>query len=170
MTTPYLNWAVSKSLFIKVTGWKFVNCCFREARRFLVSDMFECNTGVGVGGHQRWLQLKTAGSGQGVAGLNRAPGNPFRGQVCLLKERQSSSFEFSEAVVQDIPLKKLSGSANCNVHLSHSLAVEWWRLSVYFSPLYFSMFVVWLIINAKTVLSHGNCFSPQAQVWADRFL
>lgn len=46
----------------------------------------------GEGGHQRWLQHKTLGSGQGVAGLNLPPGNPFRGQVCLLKERQSSHF------------------------------------------------------------------------------
>lgn len=69
-----------------------------------------CATEVGGrgGGHQRWLQHKTAGSGHGVAGLNLPPGNPFRGQVCLLKERQSSSFGFCEAAVQDIPTKKLT--------------------------------------------------------------
>lgn len=49
----------------------------------------------GVDGHQRWLQQKTAGSGHRVAGLNLPPGNPFRGQVCLLKESQSSRFGVS---------------------------------------------------------------------------
>lgn len=45
-----------------------------------------------------WLQQRaemlgvaSKGSGHGVAGLNLPPGNPFRGQVCLLKEWQSSS-------------------------------------------------------------------------------
>lgn len=55
--------------------------------------MLQGARGVG-GGHQRWLQHKTEGSGHGVAGLNLPPGNPFRGQVCLLKERQSSSVGF----------------------------------------------------------------------------
>lgn len=50
------------------------------------------SVGLGGRGHQRWLQHKTAGSGHGVAGLNLPPGNPFRGQVCLLKESQSSRF------------------------------------------------------------------------------
>lgn len=57
-----------------------------------------CGAGGGRGrggGHQRWLQHKTAGSGHRVAGLNLPPGNPFRGQVCLLKESQSSRFGLS---------------------------------------------------------------------------
>lgn len=62
---------------------------------------------MGWGVHQRWLQHKTAGSGHRVVGLNLPPGNPFRGQVCLLKESQSSRFGVSlflkEAAVQDIP-------------------------------------------------------------------
>lgn len=67
--------------------------------------------GVAAGGQAVWegsIKHKTAGSGHGVAGLNLPPGNPFRGQVCLLKERQSSRFggffpPFGKAAVQDIP-------------------------------------------------------------------
>lgn len=83
---------------------------------FLFPGVYMCVTrrrGGGLGGgegggHQRWLQHKAAGLGHGVAGLNLPPGNPFRGQVCLLKERQSSSFGFCEAAVQDIPTEKLT--------------------------------------------------------------
>lgn len=68
-------------------------CKLAEKLANLYSLMWMCATGS-WGGHQRWLRHKAAGSGQGVTGLNLAPGNPFRGQVCLLKERQSSSFRF----------------------------------------------------------------------------
>lgn len=74
----------------------------RNSWSFVFPDTYE------GAGHQRGLQLKTAGSDQGVAGLNPAPGNLLRGQVCLLKQRQSSSFRFWEAAVQDILSKKLT--------------------------------------------------------------
>ena len=53
--------------------------------KHVFSDLCVCYKGSGGGGHQKWLQLKTEVSGQRVTGLNPAPGNLFRGQVCLLK-------------------------------------------------------------------------------------
>lgn len=103
-----------------------ISFCFFRPLSVRVCDSGESEVcGVG-GGHQRWLQHKTAGSGHRVAGLNLPPGNPFRGQVCLLKESQSSRFGVSFFVFSERgghprhSRNELSALVNCN--LSHFLA------------------------------------------------
>lgn len=110
----------------------------------------------GRGGHQRWLQHKTAGSGHRVTGLNLPPGNPFRGQVCLLKESQSSRFGVSsfffflkEAAIQDIPEINYQLWLIAIYHISW-LAEQDWAQSVVFVLLSVSLFWVMDAVSAAT--------------------